>query len=91
VSSGKGQDGPDTRTCARLVQHLLDSGEVQLARLQYNQELVATTREVGAVQSHNNTLCVCWGVFEGSLMCERVTRWSSFFGGGGCYRGYFHR
>lgn len=43
---GRGPEGPDTRTCNRLVQHLLDAGEVTLARLQYNQELVATTREV---------------------------------------------
>jgi hypothetical protein len=43
--SRKGE-GPDTKTCARLVQHLLDAGEVQLTRLQYNQELVTTTREV---------------------------------------------
>jgi hypothetical protein len=39
-------EGPDTKTCTRLVQHLLDSGEVQLTRLQYNQELVTNTREV---------------------------------------------
>lgn len=46
----KGPDGPDTKTCSRLVQHLLDEGEVELTRLQYNQELVATTREVGTAE-----------------------------------------
>jgi hypothetical protein len=29
-----------------VVQHLLDSGEEQLTRLQYNQEMVTNTREV---------------------------------------------
>lgn len=46
---GKGPDGPDTRTCARLVSFLVESGEVTLSKLQYNQELVATTREVCGV------------------------------------------
>lgn len=48
-TGGKGPEGPDTRTCARLVAHLMEAGEVELTRLQYNQELVATTREVGPI------------------------------------------
>lgn len=81
---GKGPDGPDTRTCSRLVQHLLDEGEVELTRLQYNQELVATTREVRMCSrgggGDGGAACVGTQHVAAGAGCESCVG-GSFFGG----------